>query len=277
MTIISKLLKRLYVQAYLDLMWMTRDSKLCFINVISDIILNLAGVAAVFMLATRFEGIGVWTRDQIVFMLGYAALVRGILNMGFSYNVLHISRRIGRGQMDHILIQPQPVWMAFLTEGFMPFSGIWAFLTGLGITIWAIIKLSIPLTLQWCALFTLNITTSCVIVLAFSFLWSSLAFWAPVAAEEISTQAVNFMFELKSFPLDGLSIYVLTSMLTILPVGFVAWYPTRHLLGLETTGQWHTTLVAVIFSLIAWIVFQKGMKHYEQTGSQRYMGWGHRG
>ena len=66
-------------------------------------------------------------------MLGYAALVRGLLDMGFSYNVLHISRRIGRGQMDHTLVQPQPVWMGLLTEGFMPFSGSWSLFTGIGI------------------------------------------------------------------------------------------------------------------------------------------------
>lgn len=273
----SHILKRLYVQAYLDFMWMTRDSKLCLINIVSDIILNLAGVTAVFLLATRFEGIGIWSRDQIVFMLGYAALVRGILNMGFSYNVLHISRRIGRGQIDHILIQPQPVWVAFLTEGFMPFSGIWAMLTGVGITGWAILQLHVPITISWVLLFMLNLTASCVIVLAFSFLWSSLAFWAPVAAEEISSQAVNFMFHLKSFPLDGLGSFLITSMLTFLPVGFVAWYPARHLLGLETTGFWHTSVVALIFSVIATVAFQKGMTFYEQTGSQRYVGWGHRG
>ena len=276
MHILRKLLSRLWAQAYLDLMWMTRDSKLCLINIVSDIILNLAGVTAVFLLATRFEGIGIWSRDQIVFMLGYAAVVRGILNMGFSYNVLHISRRIGRGQMDHILIQPQPVWMAFVTEGFMPFSGIWALLTGVGLTAWAIAQLSLTLTFYWWMLFAINVTASCVVVFAFSFLWGSLAFWAPVSAEEISSRAVNFMFQLKSFPLDGLSVYLLTSMLTILPVGFVAWYPSRLLLGLETTGTYHTSIAAFILSLLAYVAFKKGMKHYEQTGSQRYLGWGHR-
>ena len=109
---------------------MTRDFRFFLINIVSDIILNLAGVTAVFLLAERFEGIGLWSRDQIIFMLGYAALVRGFLDMGFSYNVLQISRRIGRGQMDHTLIQPQPVWMGLLTEGFMPFSGSWSLFTG---------------------------------------------------------------------------------------------------------------------------------------------------
>ena len=45
------------------------------------------------------------------------------MNMFFGYNVLTISRRLGRGQLDHTLVQPQPIWLSLLTEGFMPFSG----------------------------------------------------------------------------------------------------------------------------------------------------------
>ena len=78
-------------------MWMTRDLRFFLINVVSDVILNLAGVTAVFPLAERFDGIGLWSRDQVIFMLGYAALVRGFLDVGFSYNVLHISRRTATG------------------------------------------------------------------------------------------------------------------------------------------------------------------------------------
>ena len=85
------------------------------------------------------------------------------------------------------------------------------------------------------------------------------------------------MFQLKSFPLDGLSIYLLASMLTVLPVGFVAWYPCRQLLDIVPASLWHTPLVAVVLSLMAWILFKKGMQHYAQTGSQRYLGFGHRG
>ena len=91
------------MQAYLDFMWMTRDFKFFLINVVSDLVLSLSGVMAVFFLAERFAGIGAWSRDQILFMLGYAALVQGLLEMFFRYNVLAISRRIGRGQLDHTL------------------------------------------------------------------------------------------------------------------------------------------------------------------------------
>ena len=72
-----QIIRRWRVQAYLDFMWMTRDFKFFLINVVSDFILSLSGVMAVFLLAERFAGIGAWSQDQILFMLGYAALVRG--------------------------------------------------------------------------------------------------------------------------------------------------------------------------------------------------------
>ncbi len=268
---------RLRVQAYLDFMFMTRDARFFLINVVSDIVLNLAGVAAVFLLAERFHGIGAWSRDQVLFMLGYAALVRGLLDAGFGYNVLAVSRRIGRGQLDHTLVQPQPLWTALLTEGFMPFSALWPLLAGVGITVWAILNLDATLPFGWWLAFAGNLLASCTVVLGFAYLWGSLAFWAPVAAEEISSRALDFMYRLKSFPLDGLSAFALAGMLTALPVGFVAWYPCRQLLGIAPPDFWHTPLAALGVSLAALIAFRKGLKHYAGTGSQRYVGWGHRG
>ena len=53
--------------------------------------------------------------------LATAMLATSLSDMFFGYNVRFISRRLGRGQFDHTLIQPQPVWMALLTEGFNPF------------------------------------------------------------------------------------------------------------------------------------------------------------
>ena len=159
----------------------------------------------------------------------------------------------------------------------MPFSGSWSLLTGIGITAWAIGQIGAPFPVQWWLLFAGNLLASCAVALSFSFLWGALAFWAPVAAEEISSRAVGFLYQLKAFPLDGLSAVVLTGMLSVLPVGFVAWYPCRQLLGIAAPQLWHTPLAALLLALAAAVVFKKGMEHYAQTGSQRYLGWGHRG
>jgi ABC-2 type transport system permease protein len=127
-----------------------------------------------------------WGLGDIFTYLPFASLASAPLRIytgtgdpQFGYNIMHISRRIGRGQLDHILIQPQPIWIALLTEGFVPFSGSWSFLTGVGVTFWALTQIELSITFIWCLYFALNLLSSCAVVLGFSYLWGSLAFWAP--------------------------------------------------------------------------------------------------
>jgi len=266
------------VYAHLDLLWVTRDLKNCLIFVFSDLVLSVAGVSAVFLLAERFQGIGVWSKEQVVFLLGYATVVTGVMDMFFTYNVLHISRRVGRGQLDHTLIQPQPLWLSLVTEGFAPFSGSGTVLVGLGLLAWSSRALGLQISLDWLGLAGLNVLSSCTIVLAFSFIWGSLAFWAPRGAEEISSAAVRLISQLKSFPLDGLGPVLLGGLLGAVPVGFVAWYPAGTLLGLGAVDRsvYATPLAALVFVALAVFVFRKGLQHYGRTGSQRYLSFGHR-
>ena len=277
--LLRRLLRLWRMYAALDFTFLMADVKLALIWYISDGIVNLASITAVLLLAERFAGIGAWTRDQIVFMLGYATLGSGLLSMFFGYNVLTISRRLGRGQLDHTLIQPQPIWLSLLTEGFMPFSSAPMLLPGIGLLAWATSRLPLAITPGWLALLALNLAASSAVVLAFSFLWGSLAFWAPRAAEEISSSSTTLLYQLKPFPLDGLGPLLLGGMMTVLPVGFVAWYPCRALLGLDPSG-WAgviTPLAALAFSIVTSLIFLKGLRHYGRTGSQRYSSLGHRG
>lgn len=274
-----RLFRMWQAQAHLDFMFMTRDVKFFLLNICSDLITSFAGVTAVFLLAERFNGIGMWTRDQIIFLLGYGTLVGGVMEAFFGYNVLHVSRRLGRGQFDHTLIQPRPVWMAFLTEGFMPFSGCWTLLMGVGIIAWSVSALGLTLSPFWCLAFGINLLSSCAVVVSFSFTWGSLSFRAPMAAEEISSWATRIMTQLKTFPLDGVGTALTYGLLSVLPVGFVSWYPCRQLLGIEesTGGLWRTPMASVVLVLFSIWVFKKGMDYYGKTGSQRYLPWGHRG
>ena len=277
--LLRRILRLWKMYAILDFTFLMSDMKLALTWYLSDGIVNLASVTATLLLAERFAGIGAWNYYQVVFMLGYATVVGGLMYVFFGYNVMTISRRLGRGQLDHTLIQPQPIWLSLLTEGFMPFSGSSVLLVGIALLAWAAGKLALAISPGWLALLTLNLVASSAIVLAFSFMWGSLAFWAPLAAEEISSSSVQLLSQLKPFPLDGLGPLLLSGLLTILPVGFVAWYPSRALLGLDPSGwsSWATPLMAMIFALATSWLFRKGLRYYGRTGSQRYSSLGHRG
>jgi ABC-2 type transport system permease protein len=273
-----RLLRLWGLYARMDLLWLLSDARQALTYWASDLVVNLAGLAAVYLLAERFAGLGPWSRDQVLFMLGYASTVRGLLDVSMGYNVLAVSRRLGRGQLDHTLIQPQPLWMALLTEGFVPFSTGQVLLMGLGLLVWAMFRLKQPLTFGWLALLVLQLGASATVWLAFSYLWGSLAFWAPRAAEEISSSAMTLLEHLKVFPLDGLAPALLGGLLVVVPAGLVAWFPSRCLLGLDVR-PWAvgvTPAAALALGLLAVLAFRKGLQHYGRTGSQRYSDFGHR-
>ncbi len=274
----KRILRLLAVHAYLDLNLMTRDFRLLCLYSLSDAVLNIAAVSGILLLAERFSGIGAWGKYPVLFMLGFAALVRGTTDMFFGYNVAWISRRIGRGQLDHILIQPQPVWMALLTEGFLPVSGSMGAAAGVALTWWAAAHLPVHVTPLWVGLFMLNMGASMAIMISFSYLWGCAAFWAPVAAEEISSNAMGLVNTLKSFPLDGLAPTLIVGLIVFVPAGLVAWAPCRTLAGLEPIGPRSaaTPAAAVLLASAAAWLFNRGMRHYARTGSQRYLSFGHR-
>lgn len=265
--------------AALDLAFLVADAKLACIYLSSDAILSIASITGMLLLAERFAGIGAWSQQQVIFLLGYATLVDGIVNTFFGYNVLRISRRIGRGQLDHTLVQPQSLAIALLTEGFTPFSGSAMLFPGIALLWWSMSALHVAVTIPWLAAMALNVVASILVVVSFSFIWGSLAFWAPRAAEEVSSSATSLLEQLKSFPFDGLRPLLLGAFTTVVPVGFVAWYPSRALLGLDNSSPWLiwvTPIAALVLGCIAFLCFRKGLEHYGRTGSQRYSNLGHR-
>lgn len=276
---IKHILRLWRMYAHLDLVWISSDRKQFLIYFFSDTLINISAVTATLLIAERFDGIGIWSKFQIIFLIGYAITVSGITDTFLGYNVLFISRRLGRGQFDHVLIQPLPIWMALLTEGFIPFSASASLVPGIGLMIWAGGELGVQVSGGWLLLLLVNLLASTAVVTAFSFIWGSLAFWAPRAAEEISSSANHLMSQLRGFPYDGMGALLLGGLLSVLPAGFVAWYPARALLGIGGSLQdaLVTPFFAGLLSLIALIVFRKGLQHYGRTGSQRYLPHGHRG
>ncbi len=267
---------RLY--ATMDLLFLARGPQVALTYYLSDFVIGLAAVTATFLLAERFDGIGPWTKPQVLFLLGYALLVRGLINIFFSYNLALISRRIGRGQLDHVLIQPQPLWVVLLTEGFAPVTGSGMFVPGLGLLLWAASQLNLDGLPTWYLLLAVDLVASIAVVLAFEYIVGSLAFWAPRAAEEINSSSWELITQLAPFPLEGLSTWALGSLLTVVPVGLVAWYPARVLLGVGTTLWENAVLpaVAVVLVTVAFWIFIRGLRHYGRTGSTRYLDYGHR-
>lgn len=281
-----KTLIRLYGQyAKMDLLWFLRDTRYCLLQILSDTICTGCTIAGVFLLSIRFGGFGGMSQDGILFMMGYSVLVDGIYMLFFmGNNTGMVSRIIGRGQLDHVMIQPVPLWAELLAQGFAPFSSSSMLIYGIALTAASLHRLSIAIDPFWSFLLFIDTVSSVVLILSFMYLLSCTAFYAPAAAEEIAQVGKDLFSSLKTYPLGTMGRSAKIVFLSILPVGLAAWFPSSlllHYTGPEMTWSYITALcylpaLALLLMTVTIIIFRKGMKHYATYGSPRYSGFGHR-
>lgn len=273
---IRRYFRLLGIYARMDLASLMRDGKFMAIVIIADIFSNISSISGVFLMAWKFDGIGGMDRFEVLFMLAYGNIVMGFLNMMGGCNALFPSRIIGRGQWEHMFIMPLPYGVQ-LTVGIFPFTGSSSFLSGIALLWVAVRHLETALAWWWPGALVGLLLISMVIVVAFSYLFSSLAFYAPVQCEEIASTVVYSLEYTRSFPLSGMPPYIRYPLLTIFPVGLIAWFPTMILLGKATTFEtFYPGIFALLISLTAAYYFKKGFRYYVQKGINRYVSGGHR-
>ena len=273
---IKRYFKLLGIYARMDLASLMRDSKFMAIAITADIVSNISSISGIFLLAWKFGGIGGMDRFEILFMLAYGNIVMGFLNMMGGCNALFPSRIIGRGQWEHMFIMPLP-YTVQLTVGIFPFTCSGNLLSGIAVLCAAVCNLSTPLPWWWPAALIFLLISSMVIVAALSYLFSSLAFYAPVQCEEIASTVIYSVERARTFPLSGMPMYIRYPLLTIFPAGLMAWFPTMILLGKTTAFEiFYPAVFALLLSLTAAYFFRKGFRYYVQKGINRYVSGGHR-
>lgn len=268
------------IAAKMDLAWLFRDTKYAIIVILADVISNLSTVSSVYLIALRFDGIGGMSSDEVLFMMAFSTLVTGTSYIFGSGNNFNISRIIGRGQLEHMFQQPNSLSSQLATMGFYPFTGGTNLYIGIILVVIAANRVGLHINAQWILMLFAYQLTALVIMVARSYLVSTAAFYAPVAAEEISSTATDDTWFLSTFPLSGMPAFIQIPLITLpfLPDGLLAWFPAMCLLGKPPLGftAYYPMLFALVLSSFTAAIFRKGMKYYVQKGSNRYVNYGFR-
>src|SRR5579859_1271318 len=111
----------------------TREQAL--VGTFTDFVWHSGALLAPVLVAARFGHVGPWPVAAVVFMLAYGAAVSSLMD-ALGDAPWRMSYYIGRGRLDHLLVQPQPLWRTLLTDGFTPFD-FWPVLT-LGVALMAV-------------------------------------------------------------------------------------------------------------------------------------------
>ena len=273
-----KILFRLYGQyAKMDLLWLLRDTRYFLLQLVSDAVTGICTITGVLLLSVSFGDFSGMSQEEILFMMGYSVFLDGIYTVFFiGNNTSMVSRIIGRGQLDHIMIQPVPLWTQLLAQGFSPFSGSPLLILGTGLSWYGAVRAGVAISPGWVLLFLFYSACSCLIMLSFLYLLSCTAFYSPAAAEEIAGTVRDLFSSLKTYPLGKMNGTVRGIFLTLIPIGLASWLPSLILLRTGGKGGIYIPAAAAVLFTVALLFFKKGLKHYVLHGSPRYTGFGHR-
>lgn len=275
-------LKRIFalfgISAKMDLAWLLRDKLFASLTIMADIVSTIASVSSVMLLAWQFGGVGGIDEWHVLFMLAYNVILGGLYITFFASNNGHISRLIGRGQFEHLFIQPLPLPVQLLTMGFMPFSGSSSIFVGAGLMWWALSHIQMVLPWWWGFALIASLIVSLLVMIGTSYLFATAAFYAPVQAEEISHEVMDVFFIIGTFPLSGMPSWLQVLLVTVVPIGLNAWFPALVLLNKAPLGLPGilTLVVCGVLWAITILMFKKGLNHYVKKGINRYSARGHR-
>ena len=266
----------LRIYAKMDLAALLRDTKFMLIAVFADVCADVSAIFGIFLLAWRFGGIGGLDKYEILFMLAFGGIVNGTIAIFDHGNASFPSRIIGRGQWEHMFIMPLPYGVQMLA-GFSPFTCSGAFVSNVVLMCVAVAHLPVALPWWWLFMLMVSMLISMVIVIGLSYLTSSLAFYAPVQCEEISSAVRYNVEETATYPLSGMPVYMKLPLLTIFPAGLIAWFPTLIILGKEAVfAEIYPLIFAAGIAFMAAYFFRKGFRYYMKKGINRYVAGGHR-
>ena len=271
-----RFIELLAIYAKMDLATLMRDTGFMITCIVSDLCANASAISGIFLLAWKFGGIGGLDKFEVLFMLAYCNIVVGSLDSMGGCNALYVSRIIGRGQWEHMFIMPLPFGVQ-LTVGAFPFTSSSKLVTGIILMCVAVANLSAALPWWWGFALAANLALSMSIMIGVSFLASSLAFYAPVQCEEISSAVVYSASYTATFPLSGMPLYLRAPLLSIFPAGLIAWFPTMLILGkTPALANIYALAFTAVLALAASHTFKKGFRYYMVKGINRYVSGGHR-
>jgi len=192
---------------------------------------------------------------DILFIWAVTAAGFGLGHIFFA-NMRQITRLIVTGELDTFLLQPRDVLLNVLCAR--------TDMTAWGDFVYGVIMIGITRGLDaraWGA-FALGSVSGMMIVTALNVTVQSLAFWAGeiTALSNIASElALNFSL----YPEGIYPGVIKLIMYTAIPVAFVSHVPLKLALG---GAIWWAALsigVALVYTVIAWVFFTRGLRKYE--------------
>ncbi|MBO0476888.1 ABC-2 family transporter protein [Vagococcus sp. DIV0080] len=214
----------------------------------------------------RIPSVNGYSFYQVLFIYGFSQIPRGLDHLYSDYLWIFSMRSVVKGEMDRYLVRPVSPYFQVICER-VQFDALGEIVVGVVITLYAITGITFPNPGISLFLGFIYLITGCMIYTSIKTICASLAFWLKKSIYIL--QSIYGLSDLTKYPM---SIYppVVRSFLTyIIPFGVVAFLPSELIFTSTLISPISLTIIgmACLFTLLASIIWKKGVKSYESAGN----------
>ncbi len=218
---------------------------------------TVGGLSIAFRYTGEIKG---WSFADALVLLAVYYLMDGLIETFIGPNMREIMTQVREGTLDFVLLKPvSSQFMATFRT-----LNIWRAanaLVGLGLSIYAVTKLS--LTVGWMESLLFALTMACGMAVIYS-LWLALVtltFWF-VRIDNLE-QIIWQAFETGRYPVEIYPDWLRATLTYVIPVVFILTVPASALTGRLELWQAGTAVVIAVVALIASSQFWRfGLRHY---------------
>lgn len=217
----------------------------------------------------QFHLIGGWTFGDLAFLIGLRLLAHGIYVFFCWMAITFVDSDLTSGAFIRHQVRPIPTLVLFLCQA-TNLSGVTIFGSGIVMVILATATGAVHWTLARVGLLVPVVAAGVIIEMSVFLAVACTAFWtgnsSPLFGVVYETLGEQFLL----YPLN---IYNLTVqlLLTVVPLGFISFYPAYSFLSLpaEPWSHWglYSPLVAIAAFTLVWWLWRTSSGSYQGTGS----------
>lgn len=222
----------------------------------------------IWIIASRFERLGGWVWPEIALMLGFHVLGYALGALFTFVQLRGMEELVRLGTYDTLMVRPVSPW------AFLAFSGInieygGHIALGVGMIAWALPQLGI----DWSVLTVAQLVASLIsAALLTGATLTIIAAMALVLTRSRYLFGIYFDFwELSRYPLTIFALPLQVTLLSIVPLGYMAYVPVAALLGkpvplIGAAAPFAAILSGPVMVVVAILVWQACQRRYQGAG-----------
>jgi len=236
----------------------------CIAGILSQLVVQAVSLIFIFIIFQNTENIAGWSFEQILLLYGVTRISIGI--SGYCFDALYDigPKYIRNGEFDKILLRPVHPLISIIGAS-REFVSIADFFIGLGITVYMLYRLAIPITILLIIKIIFFSVVGALIIGAINTIFSISSFWTYRSNEVI--WSFYRMYTLTEYPISIYNGFIKILITIILPFAFVAYYPTMEYLGLNHYMLYLSPIIAIILWIVAVKVWNLALNKYRSTGT----------